>query len=203
MPTKNRVKNYAPQSYYHVYNRGVNKRNIFLDDSDYSVFLNLFKRYLSDDSPDRFNRIYKNLSDEVKLLAFCLMPTHFHLLIYQEKQTGMTNLLQRVMTSYSIYFNKKYRRVGPLFQDIYKASRISSDGYLQHISRYIHLNPEQWRDWEFSSLDFYLGNKQAEWLDQKIILELFEDQNEYLDFVSDYEDHKRSLEAIRSDLADH
>lgn len=203
MPTKNRIKNYAPQSYYHVYNRGVNKRNIFLDDSDYSVFLNLFKRYLSDDSPDRFNRIYKNLSDEVKLLAFCLMPTHFHLLIYQEKQTGMTNLLQRVMTSYSIYFNKKYRRVGPLFQDIYKASRISSDGYLQHISRYIHLNPERWRDWKFSSLDFYLGNKQAEWLDQKILLELFEDQNEYLDFVSDYEDHKRSLEAIRSELADH
>ncbi len=114
----------------------------------------------------------------------------------------MTNLLQRILTSYSIYFNKKYRRVGPLFQHVYKASRISSEAYLLHISRYIHLNPQQWRSWEFSSLDFYLGNKRAEWLDQKPILDLFKDKKEYLGFVADYEDYKRSLEEIKYELAD-
>lgn len=115
----------------------------------------------------------------------------------------MTNLLQRVLTSYSIYFNKRYQRVGPLFQDTYKASRINSDEYLLHISRYIHLNPQKWRDWEFSSIDFYLGNKRAEWLDQKPILDLFEDKSDYREFVANYEDYKRSMEEIKSELADH
>ncbi|OGL34592.1 hypothetical protein A3F65_00650 [Candidatus Saccharibacteria bacterium RIFCSPHIGHO2_12_FULL_47_16b] len=197
------MKIYVPESYYHVYNRGVNKRSIFIDDKDYAVFLNLFKRYLTDGSLDRFKRHYINLSSEVKLLAFCLMPNHFHLLIYQNNASGMTNLLQRVLTSYSIYFNKKYRRVGPLFQDIYKASRISSDDYLQHISRYIHLNPKNWKNWEFSSLPFYLGTKQAEWLNQKPILDLFKNEEEYLEFVTDYEDYRQSLEEIESELADH
>ena len=115
----------------------------------------------------------------------------------------MTNLLQRVLTSYSIYFNKRYQRVGPLFQDTYKASRINSDEYLLHISRYIHLNPQNWRDWEFSSIDFYLGNKHAEWLDQKPIMDLFENKKDYHEFVANYEDYKRSLEEIKSELADH
>src|SRR3989344_48245 len=203
MPTKNRIKEYAPEAYYHVYNRGVNKRTVFLDNKDYTVFLSLFKRYLSDEQSDQYNRSYEDLSSEIKLLAYCLMPSHFHLLIYQDEASGMTNLLQRVLTSYSIYFNKRYHRIGPLFQDSYKASRINSDEYLLHISRYIHLNPQNWRDWEFSSIDFYLGNKHAEWLDQKPIMDLFKNKKDYHDFVADYEDYKRSLEEIKSELADH
>ena len=203
MPSRNRVKTYAPDTFYHVYSRGVNKRKIFPNDDDYVVFLNLFKRYLANEgSVDRYNRTYENLSDKITLLAFCLMPNHFHLLIYQKHELGMTDLLHRVLTSYTIYFNKKYSRSGPLFQDIYKASRISSDEYLQHISRYIHLNPQDWRRWDFSSLSYYLGEKNSKWLNPSRVLELFEDKEEYFKFTSDYLDYKISLDAIKTELAD-
>jgi len=164
--------------------------------------LNLLKRYLSNEPvQDRYNRTYENLSAQVELLAFCLMPSHFHLLLYQKDVAGMTNLLQRVLTTYSMYFNKKYRRIGALFQDTYKASRIVSDEYLQHISRYIHLNPDNWRSWEFSSLDYYLDKKQATWLNHMPILELFENRKDYIDFVADYDDYKKSLDELKFELA--
>ncbi len=203
MPTKNRVKTYIPDAYYHVYSRGVNKRVIFIDDSDYSVFLNLLKRYLSKEvSKDRYKRVYENMSNKVEVLAYCLMPNHFHLLLYQKSEQGMPDLLQRILTSYSMYFNKKYRRSGQLFQDAYKAKHISSDEYLEHISRYIHLNHSNWRRWGFSSLGCYLNEKQVDWLSPESILGLFKDKNDYLDFVSDYVDYKNSLDTIKAELAD-
>ena len=144
MPTKNRIKEYAPEAYYHVYNRGVNKRTVFLDNKDYTVFLSLFKRYLSDEQSDQYNRSYEDLSSEVKLLAYCLMPSHFHLLVYQDKASGMTNLLQRVLTSYSIYFNKM--AIGSLItgarqREIFKAT----DLYIQVLEYYANI-PEYVRD---------------------------------------------------------
>lgn len=201
MPSRNRIKAYAPDSYYHVYNRGVEKRVIFLDDQDYTVFLSLLKRYLSgEEHKDHLGRIYEDLSDEIELLAFCLMPNHLHLLLYQSTERGITNLLQRVMTSYTMYFNRKYKRVGTLFQDRFKASRISRDEYLQHISRYMHLNPMDYKNWEFSSLPYYLGNKKAAWLKPGRILEMF-GAGEYRRFVADYEDHKKMLDEVRDELA--
>jgi putative transposase len=130
-----------------------------------------------------------------------LMPNHFHLLIYQNEPTAMTRLLRGVCTSYSTYFNKKYRRIGPLFHERYKASRVDRDEYLQHISRYIHLNPESYKEWSFSSLPYYLGTKQAAWVRPERILELFR-AGEYASFVSDYVSHKRALEEIKYELAD-
>lgn len=204
MPTKNRVKTYVSEAYYHAYNRGVNKRRIFLDDQDYSFFLSLLKRYLSNETgPNKYNITYENLSSEVEILAYCLMPNHVHLLIYQISPDGMTNLMRRVFTSYSMYFNKKYERVGNLFQDAYKAIYINSDEYLQHISRYIHLNPTEWTTWNFSSLDYYRGNKASSWLNQKRILELFRDSEEYLSFLADYDDYKKFLDEIKHQLANH
>ncbi|OGL40319.1 hypothetical protein A3J32_02480 [Candidatus Saccharibacteria bacterium RIFCSPLOWO2_02_FULL_46_7] len=201
MPSRNRVKEYVPDSYYHIYNRGVNKRRIFIDDQDYAVFLNLLKRYLdSKPTKDKQGREYGWLYGHLELLAFCLVPNHFHLLIYQRDPTAMTHLLRGVGTSYSTYFNKKYKRVGPLFQERFKASRISKDEYLQHISRYIHLNPENYRTWEFSSLPYYLGKKQSDWVRPKMILDLFE-SDEYENFVSDYLSYKRELDGIKHELA--
>jgi putative transposase len=102
-----------------------------------------------------------------------------------------------------MYFNKKYKRVGGLFQDAYKARYIDSDEYLQHISRYIHLNPTEWTTWDFSSLDYYKGNKVSSWINHRRILELFRDSEEYLSFLADYVDYKRSLDEIKHQLADH
>lgn len=201
MPSRNRVKTYVPQSYYHIYNRGVNKRKIFLDDQDYRVFLNLLKRYLDEEpAKDNKGREYESLHGRIKLLAYCLMPNHFHLLIYQENAEDMTRLLRGVATSYTKYFNKKHKRIGPLFQDAFKASHIVSDEYLQHISRYIHLNPQGYKSWPYSSLDYYLNRKSAGWVEPDMILGLF-GPGEYERFVADYEDHKRALEEIKTELA--
>lgn len=204
MPSKFREKVYLPDTYYHIYNRGVNKRSIFKTAEDYATFLNLLKRYL-DDKPvlDNKGREYEWLHNKIELLAFCLMPNHFHLLIYQQDPDAMTRLIRGVGISYTGYFNKKYKRLGPLFQDRFKASIITRDDYLQHISRYIHLNPYNYQTWEFSSLPYYKGDKKTGWVQPERILELFDDnRSEYIKFLADYEQHKKMLDEIKSDLAD-
>ncbi|PJE65202.1 hypothetical protein COU91_02845 [Candidatus Saccharibacteria bacterium CG10_big_fil_rev_8_21_14_0_10_47_8] len=202
MPGKNLEKIYLEDSYYHIYNRGVNKETIFKEKDDYAVFLNLFKRYLSREPlKDKQGREYPCLHNDIELLAFCLMPNHFHVLVYQYTPDSMTKLLKSVTTTYSMYFNKKYRRVGPVFQSRFKASMITEDAYLQHISRYIHLNPKDYRNWEFSSLPYYLNQKSSSWLKPDKILELFDDTNDYADFVANYKDYKQTLDEIRAELA--
>ncbi len=188
MPTKNAIKLYTPDSYYHLYNRGVNKQPIFHEDCDKAYLLSLFKRYLSPDIKKRKGHIdYSTYSGQIDLLAYCLMNNHFHLLLYQHADPeAITGLMRRIMTSYSMYFNKKYDRVGPLFQGRYLASRIDSDPYLHHVSRYIHRNPKIWSEYEFSSLRYYTGEAQADWIKPATILELFDNSIEqYLSFLKD------------------
>jgi putative transposase len=204
MPTRNAVKQYAAQSYYHVYSRGVNKRAIFLDDNDYAFFLSLLKRYLSPKAvPRPKHPPYRTFSGEIHLLTFCLMPNHIHLFLYQhDNPQAMRAFMSAVMTSYSKYFNQKYDRLGPLFQSRYLASRIMGDSYLLHISRYVHLNPKSWRDYPYSSIKYFQGKATAEWFNPSYVLDFFEgNRQKYLDFVADHEDYKRSLEAIDLDLA--
>ncbi|MES2971870.1 MAG: transposase [Patescibacteria group bacterium] len=179
----------------------MNKRRIFLDDQDYAVFLNLLKRYL-DTKPveDEKGREYEWLHDRMELLAFVLMPNHWHMLVFQEDAQAITRLLMGVGTSYTTYFNKKYKRIGPLFQDRYKASHITQDNYLLHISRYIHLNPKNYKSWEFSSLSYYNSNKTAGWMRPERILELFEGKD-YMSFVADYEEQREIMDKLKYELA--
>lgn len=202
MPSRNLQREYTENSFYHIFNRGVNKRVIFKDQDDYATFLNLLKRYLNDTPiKDHKGREYEHLYKRIELLAFCLMPNHFHLLVYQHDPSAITRLTRGVFTSYTTYFNKKYRRIGPLFQDAFKATKIANDSYLLHISRYIHLNPDNFERWEFSSLPHYLGRKRAAWVRPTRILGLFEN-DKYLDFVKDYSGHKKMLDELKRELAD-
>lgn len=203
MPSRNIVKEYAPDSYYHVYNRGVNKQAIFQEDSDYVVFLGLLKRHLSREPQlNKYGRQAPHYFGQLELLAFCLMSNHFHLLIYQcQDQQALTKFLHSICTAYTMYFNRKYKRRGPLFESRFKASRISKDEYLQHISRYIHLNPKDYRHYEWSSLPYYLDGHSAAWLHPERALELF-DGNNYQTFIEDYEDHKAMLDELKYELAD-
>ena len=117
MPGRNLEKIYVEDSYYHVYGRGHNKEVIFREKDDYAVFLNLLKRYLSNKPvQDKKNREYPWLQPEIDLLAFCLMPNHFHALIYQRTPDAMTKLFKSVITTYGMYLNKKYKLLGPVFQ---------------------------------------------------------------------------------------
>lgn len=126
------------------------------------------------------------------------MPNHIHMLFYQhDDERALPALLQRVFTTYSMYFNKKYDRVGPVFQSRYLASRIDNDPYLHHISRYIHRNPKLWREYKHSSLPYYMGESHADWVKPQAIMELFDnDPRKYLEFVEtmDEDDQEQAID---------
>lgn len=200
MPSRNRRKTFIPDSYYHAYNRGVEKRTIFLDDADYAVYLHLIKRYLGDQpEKDLKGREYPNYHGAVEVVVFCLMPNHYHFLLYVHDETVVSRVWQAINGSYVMYFNKKYKRVGPLFQDRFKAKYVFEESYLQHISRYIHLNPKQWRAWKFSSLPYYLAERTASWCYPDRLNDL--SAKRYLEFLEDYEDYKAMLDDVKARIA--
>lgn len=196
------MKVYASEQFYHVYSRGVAKEPVFRDAQDYEYFIHLLKRYLSDEPATSSARVkYPWYGNRIELLAFCLMQNHIHMLIYQYDEKAMPDLMKSLMTSYGMYFNLRHKRVGPVFQGRYRASRISSDSYLHHISRYIHLNPKEWRTYAYSSLSSYYSNNSEEWIKPGRILELFNSPDEYRIFMSDYEENKQMLDEIKWELA--
>ncbi len=202
MPSRNVLKVDTPDSYYHVYARGNSRNEIFLDEQDYAALINLFKRYLSvEQQHDRNGVPYPHLYTKLELLCYCIMQNHLHLLVYQKDIGAMAQLMRGVMTSYSRYFNKRYDRSGALFESRYKASSIDTHSYLEHITRYIHLNPKEWKTYQYSSLPYYCNERRAEWLLPQKILDQFSTSAEYLTFVKDYEANKVMLEEIKHELA--
>ncbi|MCR4278184.1 MAG: transposase [Candidatus Berkelbacteria bacterium] len=222
MPQRNSRKTYIEKGYYHVYNRGVEKRTIFDSDQDYKVFLGYLRQYLTppslDNSPnlsqsDQKAYQTKCYADVIQLGAYVLMPNHFHLLIKQENISAMKEFLQSLSTRYSVYFNKRYNRVGSLFQGRYKAVTIKTDEQLVHLSRYIHLNPTDLgvpitslSSFKYSSYPSYLGESVRPWLNEKMILSFFQDSRQrnsvksYVKFVEDYAEEQ--LEPIKHLILD-
>lgn len=143
----NRKITFALGEYYHIYNRGVEKRKIFITNKDYKRFLSLL--YLSNGTqPIVYNRVrggtlYETDIGEklVAIGAYVLMPNHFHLLIKETSEKGITEFMRKLTTAYSMYFNKINDRVGPLFQGTFKAEYVDNDEYLKYLFAYIHLNP--------------------------------------------------------------
>lgn len=164
MPSRNSIKQYLSDTYYHLYNRGVEKRGVFMDDHDFGVFLGYLKLYLS--IPGPLSKPHKDLSDQVALAAYCLMPNHFHLLVRQVDQRGIESLMWCVLTSYVRYFNRRHDRVGSLFQDTYKAVQVRNDEQLHQVEQYIHQNPAPLvanvAKYPYSSL--FWGDRSPEWL---------------------------------------
>ncbi len=154
--------------HYHIYNRGVEKRTIFLTDYDYKRFMlllhvlntnkNLKIRDLLKENPfDELLRI-KNEDPLVAIGAYCLMPNHFHLLVTPLTDGGISKFMLKLQTAYSMYFNIKNKRSGVLFQGIFKSQHIDNDKYLKYIYSYIHLNPVKLKDknWkEFGTKNFF------------------------------------------------
>jgi putative transposase len=217
MPAKNSSKTYIENSYYHIYNRGIEKKNIFLDKQDYGVFLSFIKSYVLpiDEQELRLNlvnpnvssierdRILKtlqrnNFSGEITLNAYCLMPNHFHLLIHQQTETAIDKFMNSLATRYTMYFNRKYLRVGPLYQSVYKAVLVTTDEQLLHLTRYIHKNPTYLAFQgvaleaipQPSSYPEYLGLRKTEWVHPEEILKYFSKtnpHNSYKSFVAEEE----------------
>lgn len=194
MPSKNRLKEYVSDFFYHAYNRGVEKRLVFLDQRDYQYFLYLLDRYLTPTESQVELEVeagrykHKNYAETVQLAAFCLMPNHVHFLLKQSDEKGMNEFFQSLMTSYVQYFNKRHKRLGSLFQDRYKAVAVTSDELLLHDSRYVHLNPEDllgvdYKTYPYSSYQSYVGGTIPKWLHPELVLDLFAG-HDYADFVA-------------------
>ncbi|MCX6816271.1 MAG: transposase [Candidatus Beckwithbacteria bacterium] len=208
MPAKNIIKTYLENAYYHLYNRGVNKQIIFKNQQDYGVFLGYLKQYLSPKDKNSclrnitiHNKVYKiltppcnNYYQEIKLLAYCLMPNHFHLLVKQKSERGIESFMKSLGTRYTMYFNKRHQRIGPLFQGRYKAVMVDNENQLLHLSRYIHLNSLSRNPTQPSSYSDYLGLNHTVWIHPQEILAYFKtahkinlnDVNSYQNFVEDY-----------------
>lgn len=202
MPVRNVIKLDTEESFYHVYARGINKQVIYVEPKDYNFFLSLFGRYLSMRQQHSPFQVYSHLRGRIELLCYCVMPNHFHLLVYQQDKGAMALLMRSVMTSYSRYYNHKYGRRGALFETTYKASRIDQDQYLLHISRYIHLNPRYYKRYPYSSFSYYMHGGNPEWLQPARVQELYSSPAKYQEFVEDYVDYKRVLDKIKKELAE-
>ncbi len=135
--------------FYHLYSRGNDKRKIFLTDSDYQRFICLL--YAANSSgPIHLSDLHQWSSEVweqkrsetlVDIGAYCLMPNHFHLLVREKKEGGITTFMQKLLTGYSSYFNLKHKRTGKLFEGPFQATHVDNDPYLQYLYAYIHLNP--------------------------------------------------------------
>jgi putative transposase len=213
MPAKNTIRKFAENSFYHIYNRGVEKRTIFIDKQDYKIFLHFLKYYLSPRNEGINHPLVEagsnikpvkprpliNLCREIELVAYCLMPNHFHLLLKQITKDGITKLMRALTTVYAMYFNRKYNRVGTLFQGKYKAALIAKDSYLLHLSRYIHLNPLGTGSdpvlWPYSSYPYFLGLKKTDWVKPEIVLKFFEKPDNSPIAIAKFQTYKDFVEA--------
>lgn len=213
----------APEQIYHVFNRGVASVPIYFNIREYLRFLDLVDYYRFSNTPFSFSdlmnlqkkereeilvRLKKENATHVEILSYCLMPNHFHLLLKQITDKGISIFMKNLQNSYVRYFNIKNKRAGPLFQSMFKAVRIENDEQLLHVSRYIHLNPstayivepEKLEDYIWSSLKAYLDenlNKDNYFVNPKVVMKFFKNGKNYLKFVLDQADYQRELDKIK------
>ena len=205
---------FALGEFYHVYNRGVEKRDIFLDHNDRERFLRML--YIANATKPVVFRTTKDVAyplidrgaQKLAIGAYCLMPNHFHLLVKETTEGGLSAFMEKLMTGYSMYFNKRYTRVGPLFQGRFKAEHVNRDEYLKYLFSYIHLNPVKivdpsWKETGIAKRDFakrhlssyrhssfldYTGvlREENDILSRKEFPEYFAQPHEFSDFIDDW-----------------
>lgn len=206
--------------YYHVYNRGVNKQPIFYNASDYERATQSVRYYQFTKQPIRYSYLkrlqfyerkqvltdlYKS-DKEVEIISYVFMPNHYHFLLLQLQDDGISHFLLEWQNSFARYINIKHKRSGPLFQGNFKAVRIEDDQQLVHVCRYHHLNPltsyvvktfENLVEYPWSSFPEYLGLTLDGFCSKEIILSRFSGTEDYKKFVSDQVGYQRELHRIK------
>lgn len=164
--------------FYHIYNRGAGRQSIFREADNYLFFLRRLKKYAYDLN--------------IAVIAYCLLPNHYHLLVWQDGRESAGMLLQRCCNSYAKAFNKQYERTGALFEDRYQAIAVESDAYLLHLCRYIHANPmrhslvSQLEEWPYSNYPEWRGLRKGTLVDRAFIQAHFQTSPNYGQFVWSY-----------------
>ncbi|PIS22975.1 hypothetical protein COT49_02715 [candidate division WWE3 bacterium CG08_land_8_20_14_0_20_40_13] len=197
MPAINTVKHCFANGYYHIYNRGLNKSNIFLDDQDFVSFLHLLKLYLTpglkvirkDPRSKKPIEVTPNYCySKIRLLSYCLMPNHFHLICQLLEVDGMKDFMRKISNQYTSVFNKRHEREGMVFGGIYRAVSIISADHLTKVAAYIHTNPYKIvkcgrvEDYQYSSLFHIHRNDTIPWINYDDVV-LDRKGTKYTDFV--------------------
>ena len=213
---------FSTDEFYHIYNRGSNKANIFINDSDRKRFIKLL--YLCNTpKPVVYKTVQGVPLDEIErentlvnIGAYCLMPNHFHLLLKEKEENGISRFLEKLLTGYSMYFNKKYGRTGSLFERPFKAKHADTDEYLKYLFAYIHLNPvkmidPEWKEngiadrmkakeyhaeYGFSSYLDYMSDKKREEeviLNKQAFPEYFANFKEFDEFINEWLDYSKVI----------
>ena len=169
--------------YYHLYNRGNNRERTFYERENYGFFLRRLRKYIV---------------PILDVVAYCLMPTHYPLLVLL-KEADLSHRMQLFSISYTKAMNKRYDRIGALFQGAFQAKHVDENNYLVHLSRYIHLNPvmaglvERPEDWEFSSYREYISLRGGTLPKPEIVLSQFPSPEAYREFVESYTPREREI----------
>ena len=197
---------FANGEYYHIYNRGVDKRDIFSNQKDYERMLETIwfvndrrtraglsdhKRKLRENNLRPPRSAYADLGGQeglVEIICYCLNPNHYHFILKQLKEGGLSLFMGKLNNSYTKYYNIKQDRSGPLYTGKFRSIHIDSNEYLLYLSAYINGNNfihgynENIEDWPYSSYLDYIGKRSGKLCQKKIVLDQFKDQKEYANF---------------------
>lgn len=214
-----RITPLANNEYYHIYNRGVARQPTYFFKNDYERFLLSLSYYRFDNLPSKLSRLLQIPKDEreqifsgleqtndkvIEIICYCLMPNHFHLLVQQLKEDGISKFMKQITDSYTRYFNIRHQRVGPIFQGAFKSVHVDANEQLLHLSRYIHLNPlvsfvvreDGFLNYPWSSLKKFVNNDSS-LVNAKVVIEQFKSPQKYLEFVLNQADYAKELERIK------
>ena len=203
---------------YHVCNKSIAGFVIFNNDSEYMRMKNLIKYYQLEDPPTKFSYFMSHLNEGgdildldlidrkiklINIIAYCLMPTHIHLVLQQLKDNGISIFMSNILNGYTRYFNIRHKRKGPLWVGRFKRVVVSTDEQLLHLTRYVHLNPvtsyliEKPESWAYGSYNEYCsqGTTDEEMCCYENILDI--DSKSYKKFVNDRKEYQRELAKIK------
>lgn len=207
---------------YHIFNRTIDKRSIFHDIKLAQLFLDTLYYYRSHRATISFSQFRHQIPEvrlgiekeiaqktyyKIDILAFCLMPTHFHLIVQELQANGTVTFMSNTANSLTRYYNLKQKRKGPLFLPRFQSREIVTDEQLEHVSRYLHLNPfssglvkkiDDLIEYHWSSYRYYLTQDRSQLVNPGPIMDLFGgDLGKYKSFVDDRADYQRSLEYLK------
>jgi len=195
--------------YYHIFNRGNNKREIFLEKYDLDRF---FISMLEFNSEDPIGSIYEHGFEKEKIeskpklvefVCYCLNPNHYHFALKQLVENGIAKFMHRLGTGYTKYFNKKYENTGSLFQGTYKAKHVDTNEYFLHLSAYINLNPEAHQLGSLaskSSWEEYINPNLENFCNKEVILSQFKSVSEYKKFAHESLKTIKTNKELRKEL---
>lgn len=208
----------ANDNYYHIYSRSISKFVIFNNEKEYKRMFELFQLLKFIDFDYKLSKFKKldiqkqnniintmqfTSKSYVDIIAYCIMPTHFHLVLKQNIKNGITKYMAKVLNSYSKYFNTRHNRIGPLWSGRFKNILIEDDNQLMHLTRYLHLNPTSAKlvknpqDWHYSSYNEYLKNSKLDYIcSYKQILDIQND--DYKKFVLDHKSYQQEISLIKN-----